>query len=50
MAADGKLGITRSMRGRIEQVGGTMRIVSAPGKGTEVEFRLPAAPDEVTEP
>jgi signal transduction histidine kinase len=43
MAADGKLGITRSMRGRIEQVGGTMRIVSAPGRGTEVEFRLPVS-------
>jgi signal transduction histidine kinase len=43
LAADGKLGITRSMRGRIEQVGGTMRIVSAPGRGTEVEFRIPAA-------
>ena len=50
MAADGKLGITRSMRGRIEQVGGTMRIESAPGRGTEVEFRLPATPDEVTKP
>jgi signal transduction histidine kinase len=44
MAADGRLGISRSMRGRIEQVGGTMRIVSAPGRGTEVEFRIPAAP------
>jgi signal transduction histidine kinase len=42
MAADGKLGISRSMRGRIEQIGGTMRLVSAPGRGTEVEFRLPA--------
>jgi signal transduction histidine kinase len=41
LAADGKLGITRSMRGRIEQVGGTMRIRSAPGRGTEVEFRIP---------
>jgi signal transduction histidine kinase len=50
LAADGKLGITRSMRGRIEQVGGTMRIESAPGRGTEVEFRLPAAPDEVKKP
>jgi signal transduction histidine kinase len=43
LAADGKLGITRSMRGRIEQVGGTMRIRSAPGRGTEVEFRIPGA-------
>jgi signal transduction histidine kinase len=42
MAADGKLGISRSMRGRIEQIGGTMRLESAPGRGTEVEFRLPA--------
>lgn len=45
MAADGKLGITRSMRGRIQQVGGTMRIVSAPGRGTEVEFRIPIEED-----
>ena len=42
LSADGKLGITRSMRGRIEQLGGTMRIRSAPGRGTEVEFRIPA--------
>lgn len=42
VTADGKLGITRSMRGRIEQIGGTMRIESAPGRGTEVEFRIPA--------
>jgi signal transduction histidine kinase len=41
-AADGRLGITRSMRGRIEQAGGTMRIQSTPGRGTEVEFRIPA--------
>jgi signal transduction histidine kinase len=50
LTADGKLGITRSMRGRIEQVGGTMRIESAPGRGTEVEFRLPGAPDQGTKP
>jgi signal transduction histidine kinase len=41
MAAQGKLGVTRSMRGRIEQIGGTMRIESAPGRGTEVLFRIP---------
>ena len=29
---------------------GSTGLESAPGKGTEVEFRLPAAPDEVTEP
>jgi len=49
--AEGKLGITRSMRERIQQVGGTMRIESAPGRGTEVEFRLPVgASDEVAGP
>jgi signal transduction histidine kinase len=42
LSADGRLGITRSMRGRVEQLGGTMRIKSAPGRGTEVEFRIPA--------
>jgi signal transduction histidine kinase len=43
LASDGKLGIAHSMRGRIEDLGGTMRIRTAPGAGTEVEFRLPAA-------
>jgi signal transduction histidine kinase len=37
---EGKLGVLKSMRGRIEDLGGTMRIHTAPGKGTEVEFRL----------
>jgi signal transduction histidine kinase len=36
-----KAGISRSMKGRIEDLGGRMRIRTAPGKGTEVEFRLP---------
>ncbi|HXF73435.1 MAG TPA: ATP-binding protein [Actinomycetota bacterium] len=39
---DGKLGLLKSMKGRIEELGGTMRVRSAPGTGTEVEFRLPA--------
>jgi signal transduction histidine kinase len=38
---DGRLGISESMRGRIEDLGGRMRIDSAPGHGTKVEFRLP---------
>jgi signal transduction histidine kinase len=37
---EGKLGVLKSMKGRIEELGGTMRIHTAPGKGTEVEFRL----------
>jgi signal transduction histidine kinase len=30
-----------SMKGRIEELGGTMTLASAPGSGTQVEFRLP---------
>jgi len=42
VAAD-RRGIAESIRGRMERVGGTTRIVSAPGKGTEVELELPEA-------
>jgi signal transduction histidine kinase len=38
----GKVGMIRSMRGRIEGLGGRMRMDTAPGLGTEVEFRIPA--------
>lgn len=38
---EGKLGLLGSMKGRIEELGGSMRVDSAPGRGTEVEFRLP---------
>jgi signal transduction histidine kinase len=38
---EGKLGLLGSMKGRIEDLGGSMQIDSAPGRGTEVEFRLP---------
>ena len=38
---DGKMGMLRSMKGRIEGIGGTMFVHSSPGAGTEVEFRLP---------
>ncbi|HEU5001382.1 MAG TPA: ATP-binding protein [Actinomycetota bacterium] len=37
-----KAGILGSMKGRIEDLGGSISITSAPGRGTEVEFRLPA--------
>lgn len=39
--AEGRMGIARSMRGRIEEIGGRMSLVSAPGEGTEVEFVVP---------
>jgi signal transduction histidine kinase len=38
---EGKAGMLRSMKGRVEDLGGAMRVVSAPGAGTEVEFRIP---------
>lgn len=37
----GRLGVALSMRGRIRDLGGTTTIESAPGRGVEVEFRVP---------
>lgn len=42
LAHEGKLGLLRSMKGRIEDLGGTMSVRTAPGRGTEVEFRIPS--------
>lgn len=42
-AAQGRLGVAASMRGRIAELGGTMTVTSQPGAGTEVEFRVPRA-------
>jgi signal transduction histidine kinase len=39
VAAD-RRGISDSIRGRMERVGGTARIVSSPGEGTDVELEL----------
>jgi len=39
--ADDRRGIAESIRGRMERVGGVVRIVSSPGEGTEVELELP---------
>lgn len=39
--AEGKFGVLNSMRGRIEALGGEMRLESILGSGTEVEFRVP---------
>ena len=39
VAADRK-GISESIQGRMERVGGTANIVSAPGEGTDVELEL----------
>jgi len=40
-AADGRLGVAKAILGRVRELGGTARIESAPGEGTEVEFRIP---------
>ena len=45
---DGKLGVLKSMKGRIEDLGGSMSVHSAPGRGTEIEFHLPMAEGATT--
>jgi signal transduction histidine kinase len=37
---DDRKGISESIRGRMERVGGTATIVSSPGEGTDVELEL----------
>ncbi|MGC5013923.1 MacS family sensor histidine kinase [Streptosporangium sp. DT93] len=41
-AADGRLGVSQSIRGRIADLGGTVAVISAPGRGTEIEMSVPA--------
>jgi signal transduction histidine kinase len=38
---EGRLGVARSIRGRVQDLGGTVDVVSTPGSGTEVELRVP---------
>ncbi|GAB3447182.1 DUF5931 domain-containing protein [Streptomonospora sediminis] len=40
-AAEGRMGVAQSIRGRIADIGGTTAITSAPGQGTEIEIRVP---------
>jgi signal transduction histidine kinase len=39
--ADGRLGVTQSINGRMRDLGGTALISSQPGEGTEIELRIP---------
>lgn len=41
LAAAGKMGILKSIKGRVEQLDGSMRVETAPGAGTEIELRVP---------
>jgi signal transduction histidine kinase len=43
-----KVGILESMKGRIESLGGRMKVVTAPGLGTTVEFYVPMQADWVS--
>ncbi|MEX0657497.1 MAG: ATP-binding protein, partial [Egibacteraceae bacterium] len=40
LAEQGKAGMLRSMKGRIVDLGGTMDVETAPGRGTEVTFAI----------
>jgi signal transduction histidine kinase len=40
-AAEGRIGVARSVRGRIDDLGGKCTITSAPGEGTEIEMVVP---------
>ncbi|MFI5494714.1 MacS family sensor histidine kinase [Actinoplanes sp. NPDC051859] len=41
--SQGRLGVAQSIKGRIGDLAGTVRITSAPGQGTEVELTVPRA-------
>lgn len=38
---EGKVGMLKSMKGRIEDLGGSMKVTTSPGRGTEIELRVP---------
>lgn len=40
-AAEGRLGVSQSISGRIRDLGGSAEIDSAPGTGTQIKLRLP---------
>lgn len=40
-AADGRLGVHQSIRGRVEDLGGTAELFTGPGRGTEWELSVP---------
>ncbi|GAA3757894.1 DUF5931 domain-containing protein [Plantactinospora mayteni] len=50
-AGQGRLGVVQSIEGRVADLGGTVRISSTRGEGTEVELRIPrdqAIPEQRT--
>jgi signal transduction histidine kinase len=43
LQAKKKAGMLRSMKGRVEDLGGTMAVETGPGRGTEIELRVPCS-------
>nr|WP_157527696.1 DUF5931 domain-containing protein [Kibdelosporangium sp. MJ126-NF4]CEL15976.1 sensor kinase, two-component system [Kibdelosporangium sp. MJ126-NF4]CTQ93900.1 sensor kinase, two-component system [Kibdelosporangium sp. MJ126-NF4] len=43
--SDGRMGVARSIRGRVADLGGTITLETAPGAGTEWELRIPRQPN-----
>jgi len=43
-SAQGRMGVARSIRGRVRDLGGTVALETAPGAGTEWEVRVPKSP------
>ena len=41
-AEQGRMGVARSMRGRVSDLGGTLELDTGPGRGTEWTIRIPA--------
>ncbi|WP_257578931.1 MacS family sensor histidine kinase [Streptomyces sp. JJ38] len=39
--AEGRMGVSLSIRGRLRELGGSADVVSIPGQGTEVELKVP---------
>ena len=42
-AAEGRLGVLQSIQGRVQDLGGTATLTTAPGQGTEWELTIPRA-------
>ena len=47
-AAEGRLGVAQSIRGRIRDIGGTVTVTSAPDAGTVVTLGVARIPDGAT--
>ena len=44
--SEGRMGVSRSIRGRVEALGGSIMLETGPGEGTEWEVRVPRAGEQ----